>query len=541
MKRLFICFLWILLCLSPLQAAPDLVAITKKLDSYIPKAMATWGTPGCAVVIVKGNEIIYQKAFGEKRSGSKDPIDDHTVFFLASVSKNLLAVIVAQLVEEGLLHWDDPVIKHFPEFELSDPEATQKLTLQDLLSQRVGLPHFSGDSLGYLQWTGEEILKGLKYIPFKEVYGQVYGYQNIFYGLIGRIVQKVTGQDLSTLYQTRLFSPLQMTDTNIGPIQAEESLWQRIKRWFGKGSSIRIEKNLTGLHDHFYPRAQARYFSANPYLYALPATSGVNASIQDMGKWLRFWLSERQAAGKTLLTEASYKHLTKSHVEVPVKKKERRDLQFPENRVTRNSYGVGWFNHDYLRAPALTQMGGMNGCRSLLSVLPEEGIGIIILSNLGGMRIAYLPESIRNTFFDLYLGASEEVDWATEGVTTMDMLQKKYRDAKMEMRLREPMPPAANLSVYEGTYEHELYGRVSIRQEGGQLYLHYRNLSPVPLRHWNGHFFNFDAYKMSNCFPGLDDGEIVFGVEGAQAFAFMGNALFHEGRTHLFQRVANEK
>jgi len=539
MQRLFIYLLWVVLCFSPLQAAPDLANITKKLDAYIPKAMAAWGTPGCAVVIVKGNDIVYQKAFGSKRSGANDPVDDHTIFFLASVSKNLLAMIVAQLVEEGKLKWDDPVSKYLPEFELSDREATQKLTLQDLLSHRVGLPHFSGDSLGYLQWTGEEIFKGLKYIPFKAAYGEEYGYQNIFYGLVGLIVQKVSGQDLPTLYQTRIFTPLQMIDASIGPIQAEEPFWQKIKRWFGKGSSVRIEKNLTGLHDHFYPRTQARYFPSNPYLYALPATSGVNASIHDMGQWLRFWLQGRQVGDKTLLKEAGYKHLTQPHVEVPVKKKEKRDFQFPENRVTRNSYGVGWFNHDYLKASALTQMGGMNGCRSLLSILPEENIGIIILSNLGGMRVAFLPESIRNAFFDLYLGAKEEIDWATEDVATMELIQKQHRDVKIEMRLREPTPRATSLSTYEGTYEHELYGRVMIRQENGQLYLHYRNLSPVVLRHWNGHFFNFNASKMSPCFPALDEGEILFGVEGTEAYALMGS-VFHEGRTRLFQRVADE-
>jgi CubicO group peptidase (beta-lactamase class C family) len=540
MRHFFIYFLWILLLLSPLHAALDLTAITKKLDVYIPQAMAAWGSPGCAVVIVKGDQVIYQKAFGDKRVGVKDPVDEHTVFFLASVSKNFLGVIMAQLVEEGLLQWDDSVIKHLPEFELSDVQATQKLTIQDLLSHRVGLPHFSGDSLGCLGWTGDEVLKGLKYIPFNAPYGQEYGYQNICYGLVGLILQRVTGQDLQTLYQTRIFSPLKMVDSNIGPIKAEESIGQKIKRWLGKGSPMRIEKNLVGLHDHFYPLTQARYFPFNPFLYTLPATSGINASIHDMGQWLRFWLNGNQAAGKSLLTEKSFKHLMRSHVVVSEKKKEKRDFQFPENRVTRNSYGVGFFNHDYLGHTALTQMGGMNGCRSLLTLLPDDDIGIIVLSNLGGMRVAYLPESIRNTFFDLYLGAPDDIDWAAEDAAAMDARQKQFRDNKKALRLREPSPPAANISTYEGTYEHELYGRVTVRQQGGQLYLHYRNLPPVALRHWNAHFFNFNANEMSNSFPVLDQGEILFGINGTQAYALM-ISIFNEGRNHLFQRVTDEK
>ncbi|MEI8295884.1 MAG: serine hydrolase [Alphaproteobacteria bacterium] len=533
----FIYFLWIVLLLSSAQASPSLATITQKMDDYIPKAMAAWGAPGCAVVIVKGDKIIYQKAFGDKRVNVHDPVDEHTVFFLASVSKNLLAVIVAQLVEEGLLHWDDKVIKYIPEFELSDPEATKNLTLQDMLSHRVGLPHFSGDSLGGLQWTGDEIIKGLKHIPFKNPYGQKYSYQNIFYGLIGRIVQQVTGQDLLTLYRTRIFSPLKMIDTNIGPIQAEESSWQQIKRWFGMGSPTRIEKNAVGLHDHFYPKTQARYFPTNRFLYALPSTSGINTSIHDMGRWLLFLLNSRQAEGKPLLTEASFKHLMHPHVVVPVRK-DKDHFQFPASRVTRNSYGVGMFNHDYLGTTALTQMGGMNGCRSLLTLLPDEGVGIIILSNLGGMRVSFLPESIRNMFFDLYLEATDAPDWAALDVALMETQQNKYRDAKAAIRLREPSPPAANLSTYEGTYEHELYGKITIRQKGGQLCLHYRNLPPLILTHWNAHTFNFNAYEMSDSFSALDVGEIHFGIKGKQAYALMAS-VFHEGRTQLFTRAAD--
>lgn len=540
MKQLFNRFHWVIAGLFILLWAPAFSApievVLKNLETYIPQAMETWGAPGCAVAIVKGDKIVYIKTFGRKRVDQEDRIGEHTVFPLASLSKNITAVIAAQLIEEEKLHWNDPVHNYLPTLEFADAEATQKVTLQDILSHRVGLPNFTGDTLGYLGCSGAEIAKGLKFIPFQSHYGKEFGYQNIFYGFMGWIIAQVTGKDLGTVYTERLFKPLGMTDASIGPIKSEATLGERLKGVLGMNTGVRIEKNLITSHDHLYSRtAQARPIPNTRYLQTFPSSSGINASISDMGQWLLFWLNGRKDTnGRCLLSDGTVKHMTTSHI--PVSQKKEGGVQFPTSRVTRNSYGVGLYVHDYLGRLAWTQMGGLNGVRAVMTILPEEGVGIIVLSNLGGMRVSFLPESIRNKFCDLYLEAPDDVDWATQDVAHMQKRQKDYRDGKLAERLRNPAPPLSDLSAYQGTYENELYGKVEIIRRENSLYLKYRDLPNVQLKHWNGHFFNFRADELGSSFTGVDEGEILFEVHRAKVYGLSVNIMF-EGDRQGFRRV----
>jgi CubicO group peptidase (beta-lactamase class C family) len=115
--------------------APD----EKKLDEIVPGALKTFEAPGLAIVIVKGDQVVYRKGAGVRELGSPEAITEDTVFQIASCTKAFLAMLLAILIGDGLIDWDDPVHKHVPNFRLSDPLADQNITIRDLLCHRTGL------------------------------------------------------------------------------------------------------------------------------------------------------------------------------------------------------------------------------------------------------------------------------------------------------------------------------------------------------------------------------------------------------------------
>ena len=136
MKRwLLIALVALLVPLLVRGQAPD----EKKLDEIVPRALKTFEAPGLAIVIVKGDQVVYRKGAGVRELGSPEAITEDTVFQIASCTKAFLAMLLAILIGDGLIDWDDPVHKHVPNFRLSDPLADQNITIRDLLCHRTGL------------------------------------------------------------------------------------------------------------------------------------------------------------------------------------------------------------------------------------------------------------------------------------------------------------------------------------------------------------------------------------------------------------------
>lgn len=141
---------------NPVLAATTVAEKTEKktdlppgLDAHIANVLEAFDVPGVGVAIVKDGEILLSKGYGVKRLGDPDPVDENTLFSIASNSKAFTATSLALLVEQGKLNWEDRVIKHLPWFTLSDDYVTQNLTVRDLLVHHSGLPAYANDMLNF--------------------------------------------------------------------------------------------------------------------------------------------------------------------------------------------------------------------------------------------------------------------------------------------------------------------------------------------------------------------------------------------------------
>ncbi|MCX7338601.1 MAG: serine hydrolase [Alphaproteobacteria bacterium] len=520
------------------HATSKIEAIIPAFESYIQQSMQDWKAPAVAVAIVKDGKVVYQKAFGVKEAGKAEPVDDHTVFQIASLTKTFLVTLIGQLVDEKKLCWDDPVIKYLPNFFIADQKTTEDFKIRDLISHRSGLPPFSGDTLWDLGCGQDEIKHALAKIPLQNPVRLEYGYQNHLFGVAGLVVEKVMGKPISELFQDRIFSPIGMTDSsdNLQSIQdfpKNKGIFGWFKSLFKKTPPVEDKKNVA--LPHHIIDGQVHSLQPGSWMYIFPGSTGVNTSISDLAKWMIFHLNNGKVGDKQIISLPSQKEMRSPQVLANHLRPD--DMQFPATRIRNVSYGMGWFLYEYgtdvRKVQAIGHMGGYAGVRSLMTLVPGENVGIVILSNFGALRVSMLPEALRNKFLDLYMDLPDN-DWSRDNLEKMQTIRDKNKRARQMQKLnalRIPQP----LDVYVGDYENELYGSLKVTEKDGKLALIYRD-KVIPLTHWNNDEFSFNSNQLSLAYCDYDTGYIEFGVREKKAIVCAIN-LLHEGKEDIFHRI----
>ncbi len=151
------------------------------LDPYVAAAIERWEVPGVALAVVKDGEVVLFRGYGVCELGTNRNVTPDTAFDIASCAKTFVAAGLALLIDDGKLQWDDPVVKHLPEFQLGDPYLTSHITIRDLLSHRTGLPR--GDELfsSPPNLTPQEILRRINHLTPQAELRTKYIYSNAMY------------------------------------------------------------------------------------------------------------------------------------------------------------------------------------------------------------------------------------------------------------------------------------------------------------------------------------------------------------------------
>lgn len=311
------------------------------------------GSPGMAVAILKDGDVVFKRTYGVKRVKSSEKVDGHTAFRMASVSKTFAGVLTAILVNQGFLSWDDLVVQHLPEFKLKDSMTTQSLEVKHLLSHTTGLPRHAYSNLLNAGIPYREILNMLSEVTIFHSPGTTYNYQNVAFSVIGDVLQEVTGKKYSALLEEYIFLPLGMADASTDY------------------ETFTHSKNIAYPHQQRFGNFREKKISPN-YFDVGPA-AGVNASLDDMIKYLR------------LLTGFYPEVITKSELQtifspqVPVSKRD--GVVVSWRPVSDAWYGLGWRGIKKQHRNIIYHGGYVNGYRSEIMTIPEEDLGMIILSN----------------------------------------------------------------------------------------------------------------------------------------------------------------
>jgi CubicO group peptidase (beta-lactamase class C family) len=474
--------LLLLLTFSP-TAPPTRVPV----DDVVLEALKAWEVPGAAVVIVSPDKCLHLQGYGLRQTDTKQPVTPDTIFPLASCSKAFTTTLVASLVDDGKLKWDDPVRRHLPDFHLSDPAADALVTLRDLAAHRTGVA--SHDLLWYrAPWSQTEMVRRVGKLPLSCPFRTDMQYQSIMYIALGQAAAAAGGKPWKDLVDERIRVPLGMRSMSYTSAEALKATDH------SSGHHLDKEGKLTPVE--WYEQKEPN-----------PAGS-VNASARDLALWLQFHLNGGKHGDDQLISEAS---LSETHSPQTIIRLEGGARAINPDTI-QLSYGLGWVVQDYRGHLVVQHAGLIDGFRVHLTILPKDGYAFAILANREATRMNL---ALSNTLVDLLLKLPKR-DW---NKYLGDVLKEEEEEAKIRNRQRElSQPPnsvpTVSLEKFAGEFEEAAYGPATIRAGKDGLVWEWGTWK-LPLVH-----YAFDTFRLKSDDSRLNGASLTFQVAGGTVGAF---------------------
>ena len=426
--------LFALLGLGALPAQADPLA---GLEDWIEVERKRWGVPGLALAIVHQDQVLLARGFGQLGLHDDSAVNADTQFGIASLSKAMTATALGFLVEDGKLDWDDRVIDHVPEFRLSDDWVSAQVTLRDLLSHRVGVGRLLGNRLTFMpDRSRAQFMRHLRYHEFEQAFRQGYVYSNAMYTVAGEVLERASGQSWESFLDERLFAPLGMdrSNTSIDDLDDNAALpHQEID-----GDLVPIARRDWG--------------------YSGPA-AGVNSTINDLARWMRFNLGRPgELDGKILMDRAVVQA-----IQQPANL-----IGFNAEEHTINAYALGWGIGRYRGYHLLRHGGATDGFHSQVWLLPELDLGIVISAN----TFTELRDPLFKHIVDSVAGLKQK-DWADKAYADYLDRRREAREARAAVHAERQVDtqPSRELQAYVGHYHDPLYDTAEVLLADGVLKL----------------------------------------------------------------------
>ncbi len=467
------------------------------LDAIVEGARKKWDVPGISVAVVKDGKIIHAKGYGYRDLATKKLVTPETVFQIGSISKSFTSTLAGIAVSQKKCSWNTPVKNIMPSFQMHSPWVTEHFTVEDLFAQKSGLPEKTGDMQALLDYSNQEIIYNLRFIP-TEGFRARFSYQNVFYLLAGQMLEELTQQPLDQLLQEKLFNPLGMQNT----ICSFKRYLEREDR--ASFYALMDDHSLVHIPD------QAPFL---PKVDQYRAAGGIHSTATDIAKWLAFHMNEGKVGKRQLLS-----------------KKQLRKLHCPQvymRHIGSNPsyYCLGWMYTEDAPKSFVWHTGETFGVKTAAAFIPEEKLGIVVLTNMRGTKA---PEGIVRDFFDHHFGR-ENRNW-------VDHFYQKEKKALSSPQAKIAVPHSPELSEYVGTYQNQIYGEARIVQEKDRLIL---VLGPK-----KSHLILYpkgsDRFSVYWSCGGLKDNAIEFSRDQHGKVAEMSFDLFSEESSAQFQRTSQD-
>ena len=446
---------------GPATAQP---APTQGLDEEITQAMKAWRVPGLAIAIVKDDSVVFVRGFGVRELGRPAPVDERTVFAIGSTSKAFTAALMGMLVDSGRVSWGDRVADVLPGFALYDPWVTRELTVRDLLTHRSGLAR--GDLLWYAsKLSRDEVIHQIRHLEPSWGFRTHFGYQNIMFLTAGQIEARIAGLSWDELVRQRLFLPLGMTST----VTSTDSL-RRLDDVAAPHAEI---------DDSVMPIPWRNIDNIGP-------AGSINSNVLDMAKWVRLQLGHGVFAGRRLLSDSVVAEMHAPQMLIPITP--RAEGLNPDTHFS--AYGLGWFLLDYRGRKVIHHGGNIDGFSAEVDLMPEENLGLVILTNMNGTQ---LRDALPFSIFDRFIGGSRK-NWSEAYLEVRDERRAAADSTRAKVDSARVMGthPSLPLEAYAGVYHDPMYGDVQLAVEDGHLVLHDGPAYVGDLEHWH-----FDTFRVT--------------------------------------------
>ncbi len=374
-----------------------------RLEELASRHRVPGATLGILRVAPEGKDEVVEAAHGvlNKVTGVETTTD--SVFQIGSTTKVYTATVVMQLVDEGLLELDAPIVDVLPDLRLADDEVTKQVTMRHLLSHTSGIDGDVFTDTGRGDDCLEKYVAQLGEAAQNHPLGATWSYCNSGLSMAGRVIEQVTGGTWDAALRERIFVPLGLEHTGTLP---EEALLHRT----AVGHIGEPGEELT--------RA--------PTAWGLPRSAGpaglIHSTVADVLSFARLHLTGGLAPdGTRLLSEASAAAMTEWQADVP------------DKFILGDSWGLGWIRFDWGGRRLIGHDGNTIGQAAFLRLLPDAGLAVTLLTNGGNTHDLY-EELYREVFAEI-------------------------ADVAMPTPLEPPAdPPAVDITPFLGVYE-----RASVR------------------------------------------------------------------------------
>lgn len=423
-----------------------------KVDEYVRKNKDIIQLDsGTAVAVIQGDDIVYEGYFGYSDIQQQTPVDQNTVFYIASITKAFYALNTLLLEHNGDLDTKTTLSEMFPEFSFQAALQSDKVTITDLLRHTSGIDNWP--LIQVTAYTGQyddDLLTQIiqeSYINANAPLGS-FDYTNVGYNILSHWMDKTSATPWQTQLADHIFKPLNMSHTSARISDAAKKQWELAKGYSVKSPTPNEPVYLTKTDNSMH------------------AAGGIITTAKDMANFVRMQLNKGKLDGKQILPESV---IEKSHQSLVT------HTMFGHEQ----HYGWGWFIRDIHGERLLEHRGGYAGASTYVSFMPDKQVGLVVLSNQDkwGGDLAYALEEL---VYGIALNKSEkDINSGIEKYEShAQSAAKKFYQNKSK---KAPVKTTALAKHFVGEFVHDTLGSISVSEtEEGSFHLQWGNLqSPL--------------------------------------------------------------
>lgn len=446
--------------LAQRRAQPS--GLDRSFDALVDSVLAAWKVPGLGLAVVRGQEVILARGYGVKDVETGAPVTARTKFAIGSVTKSFVVTGLAVQARQGKVAWDSTVRAYLPDFTLHDPVATERMTVRDLVTHRSGLPRH--DLLWYgSPFSREEIYRRLRHLPPSRDFRSYWQYQNLMYMTAGLLSGKLNGSSWEEAVRSLVFQPLgmHMADFSVADLQ----------------------RSADFAHPHSAGRNDPPKRIPFRNIDAIGPAGSINANVEEMANYLRAHLAGGTWNGQEIFTARDAAQMHSPQMVMPS------GPAGPDSdaELGHQQYGMGFFITTYRGRKLVHHGGNIDGFSAELSWLPEDSIGVVVLTNLNGTPVRdFLPRYV----YDRLLGLPR-IDWSGrfKARQARQLARQDSLQAAARAKQKPGTSPSHALADYAGTYRHPGYAPVTVSHGPGGLRLVFNGFD-VELKH-----FHYDVFE----------------------------------------------
>jgi len=429
----------------------DQPALADQVDAFVKRAMAAFpDQPAVSIAVVKDGRPVLTRGYGVRAIGGA-AVDEHTLFAIASNTKAVTCAALSILIDEGKVKWDEPVRTYLPDFTLSKPELNTMVTVRDLVSHRIGFGLGAGDLLFWPNGNRSraEIMAAIPHVPIEDSFRTSYHYCNLMFVAAGEVVAAASGMPWEQFIQTRILTPLGMTETL--PLMTHADPAKSALPHGRLGPPLRYQGPMQTIGQSI---KEVWDWSA------AGAAGGFVTNPVDWAKWIAVQLNRGALPnGTRLWSEARSNEMWRPNIIISSSGGPTAELP---GRAIASTYATGWQVQDYRGERFITHGGGAPGYLSGTVLLPGRNAGFSYFTNA---EESQLTRTLRSGIADIIMGKTG-FDWIADGVRLTQEGNAKSIAAAAEIDAKQAAGTAPSLPIaaYAGTWRDPWYGEIRIEE-----------------------------------------------------------------------------